>query len=419
MKEKKRISKIYNSKIFWAIISLILSLIIWSYVSSIDGSTMEKTFSGIEVQFMGENNLLSQKGLAITNIETTSVTVRVRGSRANIGKINASDIKAVIDVSKVTQPNDMSWTYEIVFPDNVDKSDITIVSRSPDTISFSVVKNAKKTIPIEGSFEGTIADGCVAEELVFDPETLVVEGPENVLLTIDHAWVSFGKDMEIDATYSANVEYTLLDKNGNSVSKSSLKLSSDTINVTQPILKTKELRLDVDIVNGGGITREDCKITIEPKAISVAADSRLIDDMSSIILGTINLSSFQSSYEQTFVIQLDEGMDNLTGETEAIVKVEIPDVKVRTFRVTNISCSNCSSGYTASIDTESVEVTLRSKDADALASIKTDDITVVADLSNFGSTTGKVMANGIVHVSGNSAVGAIGEVKVTVTIQKD
>lgn len=419
MKEKKRISKIYNSKIFWAIVSLILSLIIWSYVSSIDGSTMEKTFSGIEVQFMGENNLLSQKGLAITNIETTSVTVRVRGSRSNIGKINASDIKAVIDVSKVTQPNDMSWTYELVFPDNVDKGDITIVSRSPDTISFSVVKNAKKTIPIEGSFEGTIADGCVAEELVFEPETLVVEGPENVLLTIDHAWVSFGEDMEIDATYSEDVEYKILDKNGNTVPTSSLKLSADTINVTQPILKTKELPLDVNIIDGGGVTREDCKITIEPKSISVAADSRLIDDKDKLVLGTINLSSFQSSYEQTFVIKLDEEIENLTGDTEAVVRIEIPDVKVRTLKVTNISCSNCSSGYSAHLDTESVEVTLRSRDADALASIKSDDVTIVVDLSNYGSTTGKVMANGTVYVSGNKNVGAIGDVKVTVTILND
>ena len=419
MKEKKRISKIYNSKIFWAIISLILSLIIWSYVSSIDGSTMEKTFSGIEVQFRGENNLLSQKGLAITNIETTSVTVRVRGSRSNIGKINASDIKAVIDVSKVTQPNDMSWTYELIFPDNVDKSDITIVSRSPDTISFSVVKNAKKTIPIVGSFEGTIADGCVAEELVFEPETLVVEGPENILLTIDHAWVSFGEDMEIDATYSANVEYKILDKDGNTVPTSSLKLSSDTVNVTQPILKTKELPLDVNIIDGGGITREDCKITIEPKSISVAADSRLIDDKDKLVLGTINLSTFQSTYENTFVIDLDEKIENLTGETEAVVKIEIPDVKVRTLKVTNISCINCSSGYSAYIDTESVEVTLRSKDADALASIKADDVTVVVDLSNRVSTTGKVMESGTVYVSGHQNVGAIGDVKVTVTILKD
>lgn len=419
MKEKKRISKIYNSKIFWAIISLILSLIIWSYVSSVDGSSMEKTFSGIEVQFKGESNLLSQRGLAITNVETSSVTVRVRGSRADIGKISASDLKAVIDVSAITEPDDMDWNYDIIFPDNVNLGDITIVSRSPDTISFSVVKNIKKTIPIEGSFEGTIAEGCVADELVFEPETIVVEGPENIVSTIDHAQVRFGEDMEIDATYSADLEYTIIDKSGNEVPTNSLRLSTDTVNVTQPILKTKDIMLTVKLLPGGGVTAEDCEISIEPAYISVAADTRLIDDKDSIVLDTIDLASFQSSYENTITIKIDDDIENLTGETEAVVKIKIPDVKVRTIKVTNISCKNCSTGYVADLDTESVDVVLRSLDAEALAAINPEDVTIVVDLSSYGTTTGKILASGKVYVSGTDKVGAIGDVKVTVTIQKD
>lgn len=419
MKEKKPISKIYDSKIFWMIISLIFSLIIWSYVSNIDGSFMEKTFSGIEVRFEGEKELLSEKSLAITDVETTEVTVRIRGSRSNISKLNGSDIKAVINVGNIGQPNEMAWTYELVFPNYVDKSDITIISRNPDTVKFTVVKYGSKTIPIKGSFEGKIEDGCVAEELVFSPETLKIEGPEEILDKIDHAWVTFGKNEKINATYTVDTEYSLVDADGKPVPTDDVNVPTRTISATQPILKTKELTLAVNLIAGGGVTASDCVVTIEPKSISVAADSRLIDDMDKLVLGNIDLASFQSNFEQTYTVSLDEKIENITGVNEAKVTVEIPGVKVRTLTATNISCKNCSSGYSAIINSESVDVTLRSRDESALSAIKPDDITVVVDLADYGTTTGQVRANADVYVSGYENVGAIGEVKVVLTIEKD
>lgn len=420
MEKKKTISKIYDSKIFWIIVSLIFSLIIWSYISNINGAYMEKTFSDIEVQFKGEAELLADKSLAITDVETSSVTVRIRGSRTVIAKLRESDIKAVIDVSSITQPNDMSWTYELVFPNDVDRSDITIISRSPDTIKFSVVKNASKTVPVKGSFEGTIDDGCVAEELVFEPEVINIKGPESILEKIDHAWVTFGKNEKIDATYSADVNFTLIDVDGQPVSADKLSLDADKVTATQPILKTKELPLAVNLIAGGGVTADDCVVTIEPESITVAADSRLIDDKNSFILGNIDLTSFQSSYEHTFTIPISDDIENVTGVTEATVKIEIPGVKVRTLTATNISCRNCSSGYTAVINTEFVEVTLRSKDEAALAAVNPEDIIVVVDLADYGTITGQIRANAIVTVSGSDGkIGAIGEIKVVLTIQKD
>ena len=419
MKEKKQTNKIYDSKVFWAVVSLILSLILWSYVSNIDGSIMDKTFSGVEVQFSGRDELISQKGLTITNVENTAVSVRLRGTRSVIAGIKASDIKAVVDVRSINQPCDISLAYDLTFQNGVDQSGITIVSKTPDTIGFSVVKNASKSVPVKGSFEGSIEEGCVAEEIVFDPETIIVEGPESILDTIDHAWVSFGKYERINASYSVDTGFELRDAEGNRVPTNELILRTDKINATQPIQKTKELPLSVNIVNGGGVTEKDCKISIEPKNISVVADSRLIDDKSSIVLGTIDLSTFKDSYEHTFTIPLEEGVDNITGVTEAVVKIEIPHVKTRTLNVSNISCKNCSDGYSAVINSEVVEVTLRSLDEAALNSVKADDITIVVDLADYGSTAGQIRANGTVFVSGISNVGAIGETKVVLTIEKD
>ena len=178
MEQKKRTKKIYDSKVFWMIISLLCSLMMWAYVTSQDTTDKNLTFTGIPVEFQGQEELLSERNLSITDVSADSVSIVVKGNRSTISKLKASDIKAVIDVSSITAPNNMTWTYKLVFPNYVNENEISVVRKNPDTINFTVIKNGSKTVDIKGSFGGTIAEGCVAEEFVFDPKTLTIDGPE-------------------------------------------------------------------------------------------------------------------------------------------------------------------------------------------------------------------------------------------------
>lgn len=419
MEKKKRTNKVYDSKVFWMVISLLFSLLMWAYVTGQDSSDQTLSISGIHVEFQGQDELLSERSLSITDVSADTVSISVRGTRSDISKLKAADIKAVIDVSSVTEPNNMTWTYKLVFPSYVNENSITVVKKNPDTINFTVVKNDIKNIEIKGSFEGTIAEGCAAEEFVFGPKTIAVEGPEAVIEKIDHAWVSFGANQTIDSVYIEEASFTLRDKDGNEVPKDGLKLSAETVTATQPILKTKDVQIKVNIVSGGGVTESDCKLTIDPQKIKIVGDSRIVDDIEFIEIGTIDLSSFDGEYEHSFAIELPEGVQNITGVTEANVTIEVSGTHTKTFTTTNIACKGVTSGYHANIDTKEIEVTLRAMSSDVLGSIKPDDITVVADLSDYGTTTGQVIVNATVTVVGHENVGAVGDVRVTVTILKD
>ena len=399
-------------------ISLLCSFAMWAYITNPNSSDFQQTFRGVQVEFSGQEKLLSDRSLSISDVDTQSVTVTLRGSRSNVGKLRASDIKAVIDVSNIKQPNDMTWAYELQYPEGTDVSDITVVSKSPETINFTVVKNATKTVSVKGSFEGEIAEGCVAEEFVFEPSTIVIEGPEETLAQIDHAWVSFGEG-KIESTYSEEVGYKLMSESGAQISTKGLMLSTNVITATQPILKTKEVPLTVNLIQGGGVDEDDCTVTIEPNTLKIAGDTRLVDDINSIVLGNIDLASFQSSYTHTFAITIADEIQNLTGVTEAKVTIEVRGTHTKTFTTDNISCKNVTNGYSATIDTKSIEITLRSKDTSALDKVKPDDISVVVDLKDYGTTTVQVIASGTVYINGVENVGAVGDIRVSVTISKD
>lgn len=178
----------FDSKAFWMIISLICSILLWAYVSDQEGTIVEKTYAGIRVEFNGQEQL-SGRNLSIMKSDFSSVSIKVSGTRTELSKLDASNIVAMVDVSNITQPNEVELSYEIVFPNNVDSGGLTITKKTPETIKLTIVKDATKTVNIKASFDGEIAEGGVAEEIVIYPETVTVSGPEEILNTIEYAWV--------------------------------------------------------------------------------------------------------------------------------------------------------------------------------------------------------------------------------------
>ena len=411
-------SKIYNSKIFWMILSLLASLVLWAYISNQDTTSISKQLTGIQVQFSGEDLLREERNLAISDVDTTSVNVWIRGSRRAIGALDGSQVVAVIDVSKITQAGDMSWSYTIKYPAGTDTGSITTISRSPEIIGFTVSALSSKSVEVAGSFAGSLAEGYSAEDPTFEPSTVTVTGSEAALTKIAGAKVVFGKDKtDVKESFSVDTGYTLVDADGNPVSTTGLTFSTELIKATLPIMEVKELPLSVTLIDGGGATANNCTVSIEPQTIKVAGDSKVLDAMNKLVIGTVDLSDFFASYEDTFPIMLDDDLQNITGEVSALVKIVIVGLTTKTFDVTNISCSNVAAGCSAAVETETISVTMRGTQA-ALDALTPDNIRAVADLSNYSDTTGTVMPTAKIAVDGVSGVGAIGSYKVTVTLSK-
>ena len=159
MTKKTTINKIVSSKAFWIIISLLASFLLWTYIMSTEETTIEMTFSNVKVVYQGADDLRATRGLIVT------VSVRLKGTRRVLGNLSSADLSAVIDVSGISQACEMQVSYSLQYPTNVDKSSITVLSKSPETISFSVVQEANKTLEVKGVFTGSVKDGYTAEPI--------------------------------------------------------------------------------------------------------------------------------------------------------------------------------------------------------------------------------------------------------------
>lgn len=416
MKKTSRMRSLYNNKIFWMVISLLASLAIWVYITSVDSDEYKQSFRGVRVELVGEDVLRQSKGLVITDLDTNSVTVELVGPRRIIASLDSADIVAQVDVSKLSQAAYTSLQYSLVFPDRTDSASIQASKKSPDTVNFMVSAQTSKTIQVRGSFEGQLAEGYTAEIPVFEPSTITISGPDAYISNVFYAWVTFGKD-GVDSTYSVETGFVLLDKDGEECATTGISCSTDVVKATLPLLAKKEVPLNVDLIEGAGATSKNTKVKIEPETITLAGDSALMAGLNKITVATIDLTDFGLSFTDTFTIPLSDEVKNLTGVTEATVTVEVVGLETRTFTVKNISCTNVSDGYEAEIISESITVTLRGT-AEQLDQVKTENLRAVADLVDYKGSTGAYMPEVKIHVDGFPEVGAIGKNNISIEIRK-
>ncbi len=124
--------------------------------------------------------------LAVRNLDTTleivgelpaAVDVRVRGSAAQLSRLDSGDVVAMLDLSTArTGPARLFHlrTDEVIVPYGIDVAQVL-----PPTISLSIEKSVRRLVPIMPVTDGDPAPGFVVGRISADPATVQVVGPES------------------------------------------------------------------------------------------------------------------------------------------------------------------------------------------------------------------------------------------------
>jgi YbbR domain-containing protein len=295
-------------------------------------------------------------------------------------------------------------------------SDVQVISRSPSVIEYYIDKESSKSIEVRGKFVGSVADGYIAEQLEINPQTIKISGPEKVIEQVDYAYVEINRE-DVDSTLEFSTAYQLIDVDGNVITDDSITPERDTVDVILPIKASKEVALAVDIIPGGGAASENVVVSIEPSAITIIGDADMLEGINKIVLGSIDLSEVDQSYEATYQIALDNGVQNQTGTTEAKVTVEIKGLETRDIIINNFSCTNVPDGYDADIFTKSLTVKVRA-DSDTIDQIASTNIRAVADLSEYSGNEGDFTVPVKIYISDFADAGVVGSYSIYISISE-
>lgn len=394
------------------LLSVLLAIAFWAYVRAAVDPSGTTNIHNVRVETTGANVLASQ-GLAVSEITPQVVELQVEGptsARANLLR-NRSGLYVRVDVSSCVEgENTIRWRE--VWPEGINTDDLT-AQRS--TVTVKVEKLYSKTFDIRFKLEGKVAGEYQMGTPAIEPEKVVVSGSVEQVNQVDQVEAILRTE-ELSERFAGDLELVPVDKQGRSLADLELTLSAETAYVVVPVVKTKEVKLTVNLLPGGGATEEDAALGIDPPTIVVSGAEADLEGLEEISLGSISLSDVVGTNTFTRPITLDPSLTNESGLTTATITVTVGGLDTEVFAVNNIRTTNLPEGYNAETITKSVLVTVRGP-AEDLANIDASQIRVVANLSGV-TTEGNQQVRAYVYLDGTSTVGVIGEYSISVNISR-
>lgn len=352
---KKRISSFFSgatNNLWLKLLALLLAVMIWLVVVSIDNPVKDQNFTQIPVGVLN-GEVFEAAGEAYELAEASKyVTVTVRAERMVLSQLSRDDFTATIDMNNYSNGR---------VPINVKANRLAdrIMSITPRTAyaSVHVEELGTKQFSIDYEITGTPADGYSVGNVTLASNVVRVQGPESQVDTIDRAIVRVSaQGMTRDMRTEAPIVF--IDRNGEEVDTTNLELSRSTISVSVEIWEDKEVAVTYGYTGtpAEGFAATG-KINATINTVTVGGDPEVLSTMASISIPSteIDITGATENVMKTIDVSayLPQGISiaNEQDETVSTVTVEVVAMSLLNVEVpsSNITIENAPEGFTVHI----------------------------------------------------------------------
>lgn len=387
-----------KSDLFFKLVSVVAAAILWLYVINYENPEFQVAISNIPVKY--ENSeVLENNNLVITSQSQDVVTIKINGRRKTVSKLDKNDVTAVIDLKSVTAPGE----YVIPVKASFSVSNVSVADGSVPKIRIIAEREIVSEKSVSVIPKGAVKEGffAVAEQPADKISLIAPESMANLAASVRAEIDVSG----LDKTTEKSVPLKLFDANGAPVNSRFLKLQPSEMAVKCFVYPIKEVPVTWTAV--GYMPTGAVSVFPSVSTVKVAGPEEVLAELTSVNIGTVNLSSF-SSYNSSRTFELKDSPDleglYIADGTETIVMSmrfavleepdedenpeEEPDEKTITSNVTisSVSLVGLPAGFTAELITPSVTVSISGKESD-VSSVTEADFSAVADLSGISPDT--------------------------------
>lgn len=402
-------------KLIYGLLAVLISIGLWLYVVTVVNPEWEDTFYNIPVILENEE-ILHERGLMLVSENDPKVTLRLSGNRTDMINLNSSNITIRADLSRIYSAGEQNLTYSIIYPGDVPNNAFEILSQAPQQVTLSVVERKSKDVDVQIVFNGAVPEQYIAfkDKATLDYEKITITGPADVIDSIVAAKVEVNLEQQKESI-SQQYSYVLCDAEGNVVESDWITANTEQVLYTLKIQQWKDISLRVDVIDGGGLKKQDCIISQSLDAIRVTGGEKQLADLDDELVFVINLAEIRESDTFSFDISLPDWATNLSEKSTVDVTVQIPALATMEFTVSNIQAINAS-GMNVVFNTKEKIVTVRGPES-ALAAMTPLDLMIQVDFAGAEAGTATFEAKVIVTNSlFADMTGAVGTYDVAATV---
>lgn len=391
------VKRFFAKNTAWKLLSLVIAIGLWISVMTALNPTETKTFT-VPITLANEEALMN-RGYAVLNKQElleTKVDVQVTGTRGAIDELSrkttSNMLVANVDLQEIEIDSSMALPQNIsisIVPkiSNVQLYSYEISSFNPTFINVSVDSVAEKTLAIKTNLMGSLPEGYVAQEPVYNVSEILVRGSAKRLEQLSDIIATINID-GAEESVSTDVVPVAIDKNGQEMTD--FVLTPAVIQAKVGINKIKTIKINQPAVKGE--LHDDLilqGIEWSPKEIQVVGTPDEIEKIKDITLPEIDMSKLLGSdiytYELSRYISENDNLHLKSGTSKnIIVKVNIlgKDGKNLTIPASNVDIVGANPNYTSRIPDKIIVTVFGSKEDLAKVNNDTSQLKPTLDVSN-------------------------------------
>lgn len=404
----------------YLILAIVIAVGVWYFVDESSGRTVLQTVSDIPIEYTGQADL-ADNGLMLVEGEDsgtdTAIDIIFEGQRRHIVQLERDDIRVTADLSGITKPGTQTIKYNMTYTNRkFTSNNTTVKDYSFYMATVNICELSHKEVELRCELTGNVAEGYSAGKVQLSQNAIAIRGQEEDISRVSYAKVVFDVGRNAKETVTAELNFQLYDANGQVVSSSAIHTETERIQATLPVYVTKELKLTVDFVEAPGALLKDMVYAIKPESIVVSGDASILNNMDTIVLDSMDLLSVTSeNTTHSYAILVPDGCENLSGVTRATLDIGCPDRAVADIVATKIQITNPPADRDLEVLTQELTVRIFGTAAE-VEGITGEDLTVIADLSDYAVASGTYMIPVQVKTTAGDAIGIAGSYQIQVRI---
>jgi YbbR domain-containing protein len=417
MSEKQRFTRILYNDNFVKIFSIVAAVLFWFIVVINVSPDYKGTIFNVKVNINENASALTTLGLHAVDESSETVNISVSGPRNVIGHLSASDFTVTPSIGMISKAGSykLELNAALKSPDN--RVTITKVDPSYITVRFDTMQT--KNLPVIVKVQdNNVPNGYLMQSAVSNPAQITVSGPSSELSQVTKAvtYVKIGDDKTKTTVVSSSV--VLLNDKDEQLVLNHVQLSTSTVEVTVPILKTKDTVLKVGFSNlPAGFDAANIAYTVTPNTIAIAGEAEKIDSISEISLGNIDFTTLDLITTKTLDIPELDGIMNVENVTSANVSIQLKNISSRVMTTGTFRILNEPSGYKVTQKTKQITNIKLFGPSSGIESVTA--LTAVIDMSGVQSGTGQYEVPVTFEVPGKSGYWVPGSYKAVVNVSKN
>ena len=405
------------------LLAVVGAIVAWMVVTIVVQPGTTKNIANVPVDFTYDSAAYTSRGLSIVNAPEKYVTLKVSGDGYAIGSLTASDFVVYPDWSGVRDSGEKTLHLQVRGVNGL-LNGVTVSIEGGDNsvdVVFDVVE--EKTVPITVTTNYlTIADGYILYGTELSKESVTLSGPSTEIDKVTTCTAEVTHNGELTESVTLDTALRFYTNSGSEVKFAYTTLEESSVEVTLQVYKMATLPVSVSFINAPRDFDDSVlTYTLSKKTLNVAGPASQIDKLSTLSVGTIDLSTFSLNKVYEMPIELPSDIRLLDNISTITVSFDSSKLETKTLNLPAacVQVVNLPSTYTLTVETERLMNVTLCGPAGAMEALTPEQVVIEIDADDFAVAIGQQNIACRLYVPSNGKIFALGSYVIQCKIESN